>query len=337
MQSWKRIFCKKAMKHKRIGFTTSFPVEVVFAAGHTPIDLNNIFLTQDAVAHIHSAELKGFPRTICSWIKGNYNAALCSNLDEVIGIIQGDCSNGNSLLDMLGEEGMSIFRFSFPPERSTEALNKEISNLEAHFGVSRSDTLKAKLRLDSIRKKLLVLDEWTWNQRLVSGKENHYWLVNSSDFMGNPDLYEENLDAFMQNAEKRDPLPSRLRLAYLGVPPIYKNIYDSIIDCGGDVLFNEVQRQFSMPSLHEDILQQYLTYTYPYSVYYRLADIKPELEKRHIDAVISYTQSFCHLQIDNLLLKKYIDLPFLTLEGDQPEELDSRTLLRLESFFEVHS
>ncbi|MGC9362622.1 MAG: 2-hydroxyacyl-CoA dehydratase family protein, partial [Candidatus Syntrophosphaera sp.] len=77
-------------------------------------------------------------------------------------------------------------------------------------------------------------------------------------------------------------------------------------------------------------------YTYPYSVFERLEDIKVELEKRRIDVVIGYTQSFCHLQIDNILLKRNIDLPFLTLEGDQPEELDSRTLLRLESFFEVH-
>lgn len=83
-------------------------------------------------------------------------------------------------------------------------------------------------------------------------------------------------------------------------------------------------------------MEQYLAYTYPYTVFERLADILPELVKRSVDAVLSYTQSFCHLQIDNILLKKHIDLPYLTLEGDQPEELDSRTLLRLESFFEVH-
>jgi len=92
-----------------------------------------------------------------------------------------------------------------------------------------------------------------------------------------------------------------------------------------------------MPYLEEDILSQYLRYTYPYSVFDRLEDIRPELERRKIDAVISYTQSFCHMQIDNLLLKRHIKLPFLTLEGDQPENVDSRTLLRLESFIEVHS
>ncbi|MDD4308829.1 MAG: 2-hydroxyacyl-CoA dehydratase family protein [Candidatus Cloacimonetes bacterium] len=324
------------MKLRRIGFTTSFPVEVVFAAGCIPVDLNNAFLTQDSDSHIHNAEIKGFPRTICSWIKGNYNAALTSGLDQVIGIVQGDCSNGNSLVDMIAEEGIPIYRFSFPPQRLYNDLDSQIAKLEAHFGVSRSDTTKVKLRLDEIRTKLQILDSWTWKERLVSGKENHLWLVNSSDFQGNPDRFEEELDIFMNIAAQRDPLPTHLRLAYLGVPPIYRNLYDTISDLGGDVLFNEVQRQFSMPFSTPDIVEQYLQYTYPYSVFDRLKDIQTELDCRRIDAVISYTQSFCHLQIDNLLIKKYIDIPFLTLEGDQPEDMDSRTLLRLESFFEVH-
>lgn len=91
-----------------------------------------------------------------------------------------------------------------------------------------------------------------------------------------------------------------------------------------------------MPYLKADLIGQYLVYTYPYSVFDRLEDIKEQIELRQLDAIISYTQSFCHLQLDNLILKKHLKLPFLTLEGDKPEELDSRTLLRLESFFEVH-
>ena len=322
---------------KRIAFTSSFPVEVIFAAGHIPVDLNNVFITNDSSTKVQNAELKGFPRTFCSWIKGNYIAALSTNPDLIIGIVEGDCSNSNSLLDIFTEDHFPVYRFSFPADKNYEDLDKEITRLEDYFGVSRKETLQAKQRLDKIRRKLIILDEWTWKERLVSGLENHYWLVNSSDFMGNPDRYESELDAFLTQAKKRDPLPAKLRLAYLGVPPIYKNIYETIIELGGDVLFNEVQRQFSMPYLLPDIVSQYLAYTYPYSVFDRLQDIKRELERRQIEAVISYTQSFCHLQLDNLLLRKHIDLPFLTLEGDQPEDIDARTLLRLESFFEVHS
>ena len=324
------------MKNKRVGFTTSFPVEVVFAAGHTPVDLNNIFVEGDSAAHVRKAELKGFPRTICAWIKGNFTAALSAGLDEVVGIVQGDCSNGASLTSMLAEEGLPVWHFSFPQQRTREDLDAEIAKLEAHFEVDRALVMKVKRRLDAIRAKLRTLDEWTWKERLVSGRENHLWLVNSSDFKGDPDSFEQELDNFLREAANRDPIPTGMRCAYLGVPPIYRDIYDRIAEQRADVVYNEVQRQFSMPSLLPDIIDQYLVYTYPYSVFERLEDILPQLEQRRVDAVISYTQSFCHLQIDNILLKKHIKLPFLTLEGDQPEELDPRTLLRLDSFFEVH-
>lgn len=231
-----------------------------------------------------------------------------------------------------GRSRIAGLAFSFPLERTWEALDAEIIKLEAHFEVSRDEVMKVKRRLDAIRAKLKTLDEWTWRERLVTGKENHIWLVNSSDFWGDPDRFEEELDSFLRDAANRDPIPYGLRCAYLGVPPIYRDIYDSIVQQGADVLYNEVQRQFAMPSLLPDIVDQYLAYTYPYSVFERLEDILPQLSQRRIDVVISYTQSFCHLQIDNILLKKHIDLPFLTLEGDQPEALDNRTLLRLESF-----
>lgn len=323
-------------KRLTIAFTTSFPVEVVFAAGHIPLDLNNVFVTGNAPEHVYKAELKGFPRTICSWIKGNYNAAGAIHADEVLGVVQGDCANGQSLLEILAEDGFKIWHFSFPPERTRADLERELCKLEEHYGVTRSQTQKAKQRLDQIRTKLVELDQWTWQEGLVSGLENHYWLVNSSDFMGNPDQYEADLDSFMRQAAQRDPFKPRLRMAYLGVPPIYKNLYDTLHNLGGEIIFNEVQRQFAMPSLQEDILDQYLLYTYPYSVRERLEDIREQLSLRKIEAVLSYTQSFCHMQIDNILLKRHLQIPFLTLEGDQPEEVDSRTLLRLESFMEVH-
>ncbi|HNQ42778.1 MAG TPA: 2-hydroxyacyl-CoA dehydratase, partial [Candidatus Cloacimonadota bacterium] len=313
------------------------PVEVVYAAGHVPVDLNNIFLTLDPVKMVQLAEMKGFPRTICAWIKGNFSSALAAELDEVIAIVQGDCSNSASLSEMIREEGMPVFRFSFPPERDYDKLDSELSLLEAHFGVTRAQTVAMKRRLDRIRRKLVHLDMLTYRERKVSGQENHLWLVNASDFEGDPAGYERRLDIFLHQAEQRDPLPTRIRLAFLGVPPIFSDIYACIIEQGGDVIFNEVQRQFAMPALCEDIVEQYLQFTYPYSVWERLEDISTQLKLRQIEGVISYTQSFCHLQIDNLLLKKHLDLPFLTLEGDQPGELDSRTILRLESFFEVHS
>jgi len=47
---------------KNIGFTTSVPVEVIFAAGYRPVDLNNVFITDDNPGKlIEVAENAGFP------------------------------------------------------------------------------------------------------------------------------------------------------------------------------------------------------------------------------------------------------------------------------------
>jgi benzoyl-CoA reductase/2-hydroxyglutaryl-CoA dehydratase subunit BcrC/BadD/HgdB len=321
---------------KRIGFTTSLPIEVILAAGHIPVDLNNLFITANPAELISKAEHEGFPRTVCSWIKGIYTVARQSGLDEIIGVTQGDCSNTHSLMAMLMDKGMRVSSFSFPVERDYKELEWEIDKLEKHFEVSHQQVLKVKARLDVIREKLMLLDEMTWKEKLVSGAENHYWLVSASDFFGEPDKFESELHKFLELAKKRYPFKIKLRMAYLGVPPIFSDLYQIVTQLGGEVIFNEVQRQFAMLSGKQDIVEQYLDYTYPYSVFDRIKDIQIECEKRQVEAIISYTQSFCHRQIDNILLKKYIDLPFLTVEGDQPGEIDSRTLLRLESFVEIH-
>ena len=90
-----------------------------------------------------------------------------------------------------------------------------------------------------------------------------------------------------------------------------------------------------MPYLEEDIVEQYLRYTYPYTIHDRLKDINEQIKIRNLDGVISYVQSFCHRQIDNIILKKRIEIPVLTVEGDQPGNLDARTKLRIESFLDM--
>jgi len=319
----------------KVGFTSSFPIEVVYAAGQIPVDLNNIFITGNAKKFIEIAEYAGYPRNICSWIKGMYNVVLSSAIKTVIGVVEGDCSNTHSLMATLADKGIEVIPFSFPFDKNREDLEKEIFKLEKYFQVKHPDVLKTKTRLDKIRKKLIKLDELTFPENKVTGLENHFWLVNSSDFNGNPDDFEKRLDEFLLEVEKRKPLDFDFSFAFLGVPPIISDLYDFLLENKVNVVFNEIQRQFSMPYLEEDIFTQYLKYTYPYSIYDRLNDIQTELKKRKVDAVISYAQSFCHRQIDNILLKKYIDLPLLTIEGDQPGELDARTKLRLESFLDM--
>ena len=319
----------------KIGFTSSFPIEVVYAAGHTPIDLNNIFITGNAQKYVEDAEFSGYPRNICSWIKGMYSVVLSSGIDAVIGVVEGDCSNTHSLMATLKDKDIEVIPFSFSYNRNRKELEKEITKLEEYFNVPHSKVLKVKKRLDQIRKKLVYLDKLTYKENKLTGLENHLWLVNSSDFNSDPDDFEKRLDEFILEAENRKSLKFNFQLGFLGVPPIISDLYDFLLENDANVVFNEIQRQFAMPYLEKDLTNQYLKYTYPYSVFDRLEDIKIEMKKRKLDAVISYSQSFCHRQIDNILLKKYIDIPFLTIEGDQPGELDARTKLRIESFLDM--
>jgi|SRR5690554_1270739 benzoyl-CoA reductase/2-hydroxyglutaryl-CoA dehydratase subunit BcrC/BadD/HgdB len=320
----------------RLGFTTSFPVEVIFAAGYTPVDLNNIFISGDPLQRVQNAEANGFPRNICSWIKGIYDTVIENDIRTVIGVVQGDCSNTHSLMSLLKDKGVEVIPFSFPYERNRESLLREIATLRERFGVTEKQAAEVKRELDPIRKKLVELDRLTWEERKVTGEENHLWQVNASDFQGDPAGYDKRLDSFLREASSSRPAgDNEIRLAYIGVPPIITDIYRFLPQQGADVLFNEVQRQFAMPHLKDEIVDQYLAFTYPYTVFDRLKDIGNEVKRRHIDGIISYSQAFCHRQIDNILLKKYLRLPFLTIEGDQPAELDERTKLRLESFLDV--
>jgi benzoyl-CoA reductase/2-hydroxyglutaryl-CoA dehydratase subunit BcrC/BadD/HgdB len=321
----------------RIGFTTSFPIEVVIGAGHEAIDLNNIFILSNAEQLVTDAERKGFPRNICSWIKGMYGTIISNQMDAVIGIVQGDCSNTHSLMSILEDQRIEVIPFSFPYSRDYQTLNREIEKLEERFHSNRKNTLEAKKECDVIRKMLIELDQLTWKDKKVSSKENHLWLVSSSDFNGNLSKYRSDLGEFLKEAKDREAKKGGLRLGYIGVPPIITDLFDFLEQHNVHIVYNEVQRQFSMFYLEEDIVNQYLMFTYPYTIWSRITDIQTEIRQRSIDGIISYTQSFCHRQLDHILMKKHIQIAMLQLEGDQPGVLDERSKIRIESFIEMLS
>ncbi|WP_298268705.1 2-hydroxyacyl-CoA dehydratase [Geobacter sp.] len=320
----------------RVGFTTTIPLEVILAAEKIPVDLNNVFITSPANHRmIEEAEVDGFPRSICSWIKGIYAAILECGIKEIVAVTEGDCSNTRALMEVLSLRGVETVPFAYPHDRDPASLRFEIEKLMRHFGVGWDAVNLTRERLGRIRRKVREIDRLTWEENLVSGQENHYFQVCTSDMNGDPDRFEAEVDAFLAGVRSRRPFEDTVRLAFIGVPPIFEDLYPFLETLGGRVVFNETQRQFAMPYDTPDLVEQYRAYTYPYDIFHRLADILLELERRGVDAVIHYVQSFCFRQIEDMIVRQKIPLPVLTLEGDKPAPLDARTRIRIEGFLEM--
>ncbi|MGC8585011.1 MAG: 2-hydroxyacyl-CoA dehydratase family protein [Thermoplasmata archaeon] len=319
----------------KIGITTTIPVEPIFASNNVPVDLNNIFITnEDPEKLVETAEIDGFPYNTCSWIKGLYSVSILNDIDMIIGVVRGDCSNTESLLDFLSFRGKPVYPFSYPFDKSRKKMEIEIDSLMEYLNSDRGELKKIINKIDMARKIAWEIDYNTVKNR-ITGYENHLFLVNTSDFLGDPDKYIILGKKLLEEAEKREEIDHILRIGYVGVPPIFTDIYQFLQTRKVHVVFNEVQRQFSMPFPEEDWIGKYLKYTYPYTIYDRINDIKNEIKNRKIDGIIHYVQSFCHRQIIDEILKENIDVKVLTVEGNRPGKLDERTKLRIESFIDM--
>ncbi|MEW6448362.1 MAG: 2-hydroxyacyl-CoA dehydratase [Bacillota bacterium] len=321
----------------KVGFTTTIPVEILFAAGVVPVDLNNVFINDPEAGMLtEAAERAGYPRNVCAWIKGIYGAVLKDpELQTVVAVTQGDCSNTHALMETLELENIRIIPFAYPYDRDRELLRAQVERLMEYFGVQWPAVNAAKAELDRVREKVREIDSLTYAGDKVTGEENHYYHVSCSDFQGDVAAYGGKVEAFLNEVRKRPSRPPRVRLGYIGVPPIFTDLYSYLEERGARVVYNEIQRQFAMPYAAKDLIEQYLLYTYPYGIFYRLEDVKCEIARREVAGVIHYAQSFCFRQIEDLIIRRVLKVPVLTIEGDHPGPLDARTRIRIDAFLEM--
>ncbi len=167
----------------------------------------------------------------------------------------------------------------------------------------------------------------------VSGLDNHIFQVEASDMGGDLEAYRERVFSFKPGDVIN---PTGVRLGILGVPPIFpRDLYGFLEGpCGAKVVFNETQRQFSLP-FDCDIVEQYRRYTYPYGTKARVADIRREVERRRIDGLVHYVQAFCFRELVDPLIRRAVDVPVLTLIGKQSRTLDASLQTRLEAFVDM--
>ena len=320
---------------RRIGFTSTVPVEAVLAAGAVPVDMNNLFINHpDRDALLAYAESRGFPRNVCSWIKGIYSLASRDGaVDELIWVAEGDCSNTRALAEVLAEEGVLLHPFSYPLSRSRQALASEIAALCERLGTTPTAAESAWERLAPLRALLHELDRLGWETGTPSAAERFSYLVSASDFCGDPARFRRELEKAVSRARDGSaPAASGPRVGLAGVPPAVTDVHEVLEGLGAQVVFDEIPRQFTLPAPAASLVDSYLAYTYPYDVSARLDDIAAETARRRIAGLIHYSQAFCHRQIEEILLRRRLKIPVLSLEGDRPGSVDARTRLRLEAF-----
>jgi benzoyl-CoA reductase/2-hydroxyglutaryl-CoA dehydratase subunit BcrC/BadD/HgdB len=323
---------------KKIGITTTVPIEVLIAAGYQPVDLNNILVADpDPGRLINVAERAGFPLNCCSWIKGIYGVCMEYGIDTVLGVTGGDCTNTIMLTEVLKLRGCRTMSFAYPERADPRAMQAALESLAAEFGTTLAAAYDVWNELKKCRKLALKLDEMTWRQNTVSGWENHLRLVSTSDFNSDIGKFEKELRELIRACSQRQPYPAgQLRLAYIGVPSVYaRELYPYIESNGGRVVFNEVQRQFAMLEPRTSLAEQYANYTYPYSVHERIRDIKSEIRLRHVDGIIHYIQAFCHRGIADIVFREALGLPMLTLEGNDNFSLNNHVRTRIEAFLDM--
>jgi len=323
---------------KKIGITTTVPIEVLLAAGYQVIDLNNIFVTaEDYNEYIDLAERDGFPKSSCAWIKGIYGVCLKEEIKEIVGVVEGDCSNTRALLEVLKLKGVKVYPFTYPNSHQLKDVRESIDNFSRLFGVSREAVEKVRKQLNEIRNSVKRLDELTYLENKVTGFENHLYQVNSSDFNGNVNEFKEVLETLLAEVKERKSITKKLRLGFIGVPPMTADIYEYVENFDASFVYNEVQREFAFPRAikYDNIYQQYYDYTYVYDLAFRLRYIKREVELRELDGLIHYTQAFCYREIEDIVIKEKLDIPILNINGDKLNRLDSRTKLRIEAFLDM--
>ena len=134
---------------KKIGITTTVPIEILLAAGYQPVDLNNVFITDRRPEQlVNIAEKAGFPINCCSWIKGIYGVCMNYGIDTILCVTTGDCSNTTMLMEVLKLKGLKVIPFAYPDQPAPQRMQPALETLAEVLGT----TLEAA---DRVREELM--------------------------------------------------------------------------------------------------------------------------------------------------------------------------------------
>jgi hypothetical protein len=253
------------------------------------------------------------------------------SIDSLIVVAGGDCHNALVDGEKIEMSGIPTFYFFYPFEKDVDYLRDQMNRLSLFLGgindLSMFDKIKAlkgmAIDLDDLR-----------IQGKVPSEDVFRIMVSLSDLNGDPIQFEKDIE----NVKERD-IDYEHRIALLGVPPINYDFHSLLASLGFHVVYDELPYEFARLSGDDlnELAENYCDYTFSRNINFRLEFLQSELKRRDVDGVIHYTQFTCHHLLEDDILNKNLNYPFLTIQGDLPGETSRQARVRLEAFSEMLS
>lgn len=305
-----------------VGITALVPPELTYGCAQTPLDLNNIVPTREC-------EPRG---KLCAWTATWRDALLRGDLrvDRLVVVAGGDCHNALVDGQRVAMAGTPTHYLFYPFDGDVVEMGRQLGSLEAFLGgISDMQALNA---VAGAKELCLELDA-ARARGDVPGSRAFDHMIALCDMRGDPEDFAASVRRALDEARHVD---ADLRVALVGVPPIYPDFHQVCEAFGMQVVFDELPWEFarltgrSLPSM----ARAYADYTFARDLEFRLDLLEKELGRRHVDGVVHYTQYACHHILEDEVLRQRLELPLLTLQGDLPRNCPEQERLRLEAFSE---
>ncbi len=306
---------------QKVGITALVPPELIFACGGKAIDINNVIPGS-----------KKYPKNkLCAWTAIWKEMLIHKEIaiDSLIVVAGGDCHNALVDGQKAAMSGLPTHFFFYPFDGNTQYLESQLFKLSDFLGGIRYPEKFNEIR--DLKKFAQEID----NKRIrgkIKGSEVFRVLISSSDLLGNLNDFRRSISSI-----KEGDIELNNRVALIGVPPIYHDFHEVIEFLGMQIVFDELPYEFTRHSGTEikELAQDYCNYTFARPLEFRLNFLRDELQKRKVDGIIHYTQFACHHMLEDEVIRRELDYPILTIQGDMPGSTPHQIKLRLEAFREM--
>jgi benzoyl-CoA reductase/2-hydroxyglutaryl-CoA dehydratase subunit BcrC/BadD/HgdB len=306
---------------KKIGITALVPPELIYACRGEPFDVNNVIPYS-----------KKYPRNkLCAWtaIWQEMLSKREISIDSLIVVAGGDCHNALVDGQKVAMSGVPTHFFFYPFDGSTDYLESQLLKLSDFLGNIEPPGISGQIR--DLKKMGEQIDKKRAAGKLSAG-DTFRILISFSDLMGDLDKFRKAISVIQEKKIKMNN-----RIALIGVPPIFPDFHEVTQSLDLQVVFDELPYEFIRHSGTDipEIARDYSDYTFARPLDFRIEFLRKELDKRHVDGVIHYTQFACHHMLEDEVMRSELDYPILTIQGDLPGKTPEQIKLRLEAFREA--